>query len=314
MVPKRLPILCAATLALALTLPGTLGHAAPEDRGPATQAAWSGAAAPDALVLEYEAYFGGFHIGSARAVVSADGRRYRLEAAGRARGLLDWYSGWRGNVLTRGRLPPKTGAADDAADGAPHAIVPRLHSHAGTWQEDRRWTRVSYGDAGRIADQSASREDAEEAGETTPVPPESLSGTIDPLTAVLRLSRRIAAGEVCRADLRIYDGRRRYDLAVRDAGTRRFAANAYSVFEGEAHGCRLSIERIGGFRKERSKYSEATRERLVWVARPLPDVMPVPVRVDIETGLGHAVMHLVGAARNGERVAVDPGRDVLADN
>ncbi len=308
--PKRLFPSCAAVPALALLLAGALGHAAPEGRGPATEAAWSGEAAPEALVLAYEAYFGGFHIGSARAVVSADGRRYRLEAAGRARGLLDWYAGWRGNVLTRGRLDAEPGTTDAAA----RRIVPRLHSHAGTWQEDRRWTRLSYGTGGAIADHATSPEDPDEADETTPVPSDSVNDTIDPLTAVLRLSRQIAAGEPCRADLRIYDGRRRYNLRVRDAGTRRFVANSYSVFDGEARGCRLAIERIGGFRKERSEYSETARERRVWVARPLPDALPVPVRVEVETGLGRAVMHLVGAAQGGKRIAVDPGRDVLADN
>ena len=78
----------------------------------------------DGLRLEYEGYFGGFHIGSARAVMERDGEGYRVSAEARARGLLE-------RLL---RMDPRQRAT--ANDALRHPYVAGLP--AGREQEARR--------------------------------------------------------------------------------------------------------------------------------------------------------------------------------
>ncbi|MCR9218807.1 MAG: DUF3108 domain-containing protein [Alphaproteobacteria bacterium] len=257
------------------------------------------------LRLEYEGYFGGLHIGSARAVLERRGGEYRVSAEARARGLLEWFSQWRGRAETRGRLV-------DAADVRDFAEPkPDLHRNRGEWRGDPRWSILTYDADGRVSAQDGSPPDP---NELTPIPDGSTRDTIDPISAIVAMAEVMQDGGLCEADLQLFDGRRRYDLTVRDGGVREFAPNDYTIFEGEARGCKLEIERIGGFRIERSKYAETARDRTVWVGRPIPGGPPVPVRVEIETAYGAAVVHLVGAYSADQRIALEPGRDVMADN
>jgi hypothetical protein len=260
----------------------------------------------DGLRLEYEGYFGGFHIGSARAVMERDGEGYRVSAEARARGLLDWYSQWRGQAESRGRLGVEdTFGLDDAAP------KPALHRNRGEWNGDQRWSVLDFDSQGRVTKDEGSPPDE---NELTPIPEGATQNTIDPISAVVALSEVLEEGGLCEATLRLYDGRRRYNLSVTDQGVRQFEPNDYTVFQGDARACELEIERIGGFRKEQSKYSKTARKRTVWVGRPLTGGPPVPVRVEIETAYGTALVHLVGAYSGTRKLALEPTRDVMADD
>ncbi len=259
------------------------------------------------LRLEYEGYFGGLHIGSARAVLEREGARYRVSAEARARGILEWFSEYRGEAETRGAL-----AARDAAGLDGRAPKPDIHRNRGEWQGDERWVALDYDEAGRVATRDGSPPEEEE-DELTPIPEGATTDTIDPISAIVALAGILENGGTCDTTLKLYDGRRRYDLTVADGGEKRFAPNDYSIFAGSARACALSIERIGGFRVDRSKYSKTARERTVWVGRPIEAGPPVPVRVEVETAYGTLVIHLVAAHAGERRIALEPGRDVMAD-
>lgn len=257
------------------------------------------------LRLEYEGYFGGLHIGSARAVLERRGGAYRVSAEARARGLLEWFSQWRGRAESRGRLVD--------APGARAGVEPKpdLHRNRGEWRGDPRWSILTYDADGRVSAQDGSPPDP---NELTPIPDGSTRDTIDPISAIVAMAEAMQDGGLCEATLQLFDGRRRFDLTVTDGGVRDFAPNDYSIFQGEARGCALEIERIGGFRIERSKYAETARDRTVWVGRPIPGGPAVPVRLEVETAYGTAVVHLVGAYSADQRIALEPGRDVMADD
>jgi len=257
------------------------------------------------LRLEYEGYFGGLHVGSARAVLEREGPRYRVSAEARARGLLEWFSEWRGQAETRGRL-----SDEDVRNAAKLAPKPAMHRNRGEWQGDPRWSVLSYDAQGRISKAEGSPPDEDEL---TPIPEGTTQNTIDPISAIVAVAEVLDEGGRCEAELRLYDGRRRYNVQLTDEGERTFAPNAYTIFDGAARACRIEIERIGGFRVDRSKYAETARDRIVYVGRPIPGGPAVPVRVEIETALGKAVVHLVGAYLADRRIALEPGRDVMAD-
>lgn len=258
------------------------------------------------LRLEYEAYFGGLHVGSARAVLERDGIGYRVSAEARARGLLEWFSEWRGQAETRGRL-----SDEDVLNAAKLAPKPEMHRNRGEWQGDPRWSVLSYDAEGRVSKAEGSPPDEDEL---TPIPEGTTQNTIDPISAIVAMAEVLDEGGRCEAELRLYDGRRRYNVQLADEGVRQFAPNDFTIFDGEARACRIEIERIGGFRVERSKYSETARDRMVYVGRPIPGGPAVPVRVEIETAFGKAVVHLVAAHLADQRIALEPGRDVMADD
>ena len=126
--------------------------------------------------------------------------------------------------------------------------------------------------------------------------PATLDNTIDPITAFIAMSRRLDAGESCDASFEVFDGRRRYDVTLTNHGPKMIEPSDYSVFTGEAIGCHLEFEKIGGFWQGENKYSETARNRVIWVARPIENGPPVPVQLTIETGFGSVLAHLTGFA------------------
>lgn len=250
------------------------------------------------LALQYEAYFGGFHVASGRTEIQWTDDGYRATARARARGLLDWYAGWVGEAQSQG------GFMDD---GQP---APARHSNEGFWRGNVRANELTYGADGTIALQQVSPPDP---NKLTPIPEETIPGTIDPITAILTLSRALRDAYECAGELPVYDGRRRYDLTLEPVGRRVLEPNSYSVFSGEALECRVSVERIGGFRLEQSRYTETAGERIVFVASPIGDAPPVPVRIHVKTDYGDLIVHLTAVRYDGSEVALEPGIDNLAD-
>lgn len=249
------------------------------------------------ISLDYEAYFGGMHIVSARADIMLDADSYRVDSKARARGLLDWFSGWFGEAVSRG----------DIVDGKPRPVE---HTNAGHWREKPRSLSMIYKPDGVIEVEETSPPDQ---NELTPIPEGATDNTIDPITAIIGMANVLADGGACDGFLAIYDGRRRYDVDMTDGGSHDLEPNEYNIFDGEARACKFEIERIGGFRIERSQFAREARDRTIWVAKPFEDAPPIPVRINAETAFGRLVVHLV-AARIGDReIAVQPGRDVLAE-
>jgi hypothetical protein len=255
---------------------------------------------PIDLTLEYEAYFGGMHVASARTQIYRDATTYHIEGKARARGLLDWYSDWKGQVSSRGQVE----------EGL--KVEPNTHVNDGVWRGKERRNSLTFNPDGTV---DVTRDAPEEDDIVTPVPKDSIPGSIDPITAILSLSGLIQQGEQCQGTVPVYDGRRRYDMSVTPDGMRTFERNDYTVFSGEAMACRLEFDRIGGFREQTSnKYTKTAHNRLVWVASPFPDTLPIPVRVEVDTDFGTLIVHLTAARFRDQEVALDPGGDNLADD
>jgi hypothetical protein len=252
------------------------------------------------ITLEYEAYFGGFHIASARTQIERAPDGYDVAARARARGMLDWYSGWRGTAESEGRL---------FEDGT---VAPVQHRNEGVWDGGVRKRTLDFQDDGTV-DVELIEEDDDDDDAVTEVPPDSIPGSVDPISAIMSLAELMRTGGTCDGTIPVYDGKRRYDLTVRKDGTRRFQPNDYTIFAGEAIACRVDFERIGGFRVERSKYSRTARDRIVWVGKPFENAPPIPVRVDVGTNYGDLIIHLTAARLGGEEIALQPGTDNLAD-
>lgn len=231
------------------------------------------------VTATYEVYFGGFHVLNAEARLENGGEIYSISAAAETQGMLGWFNPWKGETESRGRI-----VADK--------VVPQRHDNRGTADEGERIVTLRYDEAGNITETEVLPE--QDWDDRHPLPADAGKGTLDPLSIIAGLAQLLQAGGACEGRFAVFDGRKRYDLTVADAGTQKLEPNDYSIFDGEAQGCRLDYEMLGGHRIERSKYAATARERVIWVARPTEDAPLIPVRLQIETAYGTVMGHLTG--------------------
>ena len=129
-----------------------------------------------------------------------------------------------------------------------------------------------------------------------PVSEHMRRGTLDLMSAIIGLIARLHRNEPCDGIFRVFDGRRRYDLIAKSLGNKTIPPNRYTPFSGAAIKCRLSINKIAGFKKlDSSDWKGLDRSARVGMGRPFVDVPPVPIRLMLETPIGGLVAHLTFA-------------------
>ncbi len=224
--------------------------------------------------LVYEIYLGGLHVGSIQLSAEISRQRYRLVADTRSRGLIDMLVRFSSEAETVGRF-------DNGK------FKPQWYETNGTWISQQRRVRNDYDRAGRVQNQAVppARDD-----DRDPVPPEQMTGTLDPLSAGLTALQAAADGR-CRHRIPVFDGRRRYDLTITGGHPDRVAGPFYS---GPAFRCSVRLERQIGFsRKPWLSVGEVSDSTQVWIAKPAPDLPAVPVRMRTDAGPVVALVHLV---------------------
>jgi len=230
----------------------------------------------------YEIFFGGLHVLNAEAEWEFGAGEYRFTGEAETQGFIGWLNPWKGNTESRGEI----------RDGK---VVPRYYE---TWNTDndedggQRLVELSYDAEGNLAETLV--EPALQSDDRYPLPPDAGKGTLDPLSVIAGLSGLLEAGGRCEGSFAVFDGRKRYDLLVSDAGVAQLPPTDYSIYAGRAHGCRLEYKLLGGHSKKRNKYAETSHDRIVWVARPAPGAPLIPVRLQISTDHGSVMGHLTG--------------------
>lgn len=234
-------------------------------------------AAAGTLSFEYQVEWGHITLGEASVSLTEEDGRYTLQGQGRTEGAFALLFDWRGRVRTEGI------ASNDGRRSL------RL-SHEGIRNGHRLLTRVDWTEDGTPRTETDPPPDRDEV---TDVPARSTVGTSDPLTALMRVLDNLNEKGRCEGNARIWDGRRRYDLAVEHGGAEELVADRSWAYAGPAVKCRLRIERIGGFWRESSPWrvKDDEGERWLWAAG-IADGRFVPVRFEVETGLGKIVGRL----------------------
>ena len=126
----------------------------------------------------------------------------------------------------------------------------------------------------------------------TPVDARQLPGTVDNLTAYLRLERQLAHGAGCNLQVPVFDGRHRYDLKFSDGGTATLTPVEGQKYSGPAQICRMVRDEIGGFYVDKS-HREGAHAGTIWYApQLLPGELAVPVRMKMDTEIGDVAIYL----------------------
>ena len=231
--------------------------------------------------LDFEAYLGGFRVMSIASEGHYTASGYAIEAAARTRGVVGWFGNWVGH-----------GTSEGAVTAA--ALRPRAHRDDSTWRGDMRFIEMDYAADGSVM---VKADPPPEKDNRDLVPREETRGTMDSLSATVALIRAVNAAGGCAGETRIFDGRRRFDLRLGGGEQVVLTKSEQLFYGGPALKCTGTIRRIGGFWKGTDYRLDDDKPSYVWMARLSPSGPLVPVRMEIETGIGTLVVNLSAPPR-----------------
>lgn len=140
-----------------------------------------------------------------------------------------------------------------------------------------RYSQVSYAADGTVYGSS-------NPPPSNVVPPEATRGTVDNLSAYLRLERQLATKGTCAMTVPVFDGRHRYDLVFSDAGQQMLTPQGGQNFEGVATACNMTRHNRT---VDEAEKDEGARSGTIWYARLIPGSnMLFPVRMKLATHIG----------------------------
>ena len=228
------------------------------------------AVAADRLSMRVEVYGPlGLHVLTLNTILEEIGDRYAITVDYATTGVAGLVIDQKTHAQARGRLIP--------ASAQPESF--------------RSLTRRNGVERQDSADY---RPDGSVEGRSTPAPSDPVTaaaarGTVDNLTAYLRLERQIAAKQTCALTAAVFDGRHRYDLVFADAGQQVLSAENGQRLEGRTIACRMTRQLRGAAAPEQD---EGARKGTIWYAPLLPGDVVVPVRMRLETQIGSVDAYL----------------------
>lgn len=246
----------------------------------------TGASAQVAQVqLAYDTYAAGVEVMQMHVFLGLGPWNYRIELDYHTTGLVGlFYRGHQVNTV-RGQWQ------DDQA-------APQEFFGEGVWRGRPRRTLIAYD---RGVPQIRELQPPQET-EREPVPPELQRHTMDTLSALAQLMRRVQHTGTCDTALRTYDGRRVLDVAAHTGGPERLDPTGRSIFSGPTLRCDFEGRELAGFLTgENDEEHRRPLRGSAWLAPTLPGAPQLPVRIAFQTRwFGWATMYLTSATERPE--------------
>lgn len=228
--------------------------------------------------VHHSVYLGGIFLGGVVTTLDEGDGQYRIEAKARSNEYFSWMFEWIATGRSEG-----TKVAE--------AIVPQQHVHVSHWNDEKRKARIDFKPDGTVSFEASGKKKTN-AKKYLLLDPGTVHNSVDPLSAILTVGNWLSSGKKCAGRVAVFDGRRRYNMLLSEKPAKLMHLSEYSAFSGMAEGCRVEIEKIGGFKREMSDFEKMQREVVIWVAAPLVGGPYVPVRMSVKTDLGQLEMHL----------------------
>ena len=243
--------------ALSALLPGTGATVAAET--------W-----PASVRALYEINFNGFNVGTFEFQSQTESQSYTLTANARLSILLGAFT-WGGETRSFGMI------VNQAPKPASFAFDFRSNLRAGS-------TRLGFSD-GAVTD-IANVPLVVTNLPTIPVREQHLKGVVDPLSAIMMISRN-ASADPCDRRIPIFDGRERFDLLFSRKGDMRVTEQAPSGQPGIAHVCGVRYLPIAGHKIDSETKFMAANDAIEVALRPVPSAnVYVPYQITIPTMAG----------------------------
>lgn len=247
--------------------------------------------------MVYDVYAGGFHVVQADVTIDeAKKDAYSLFMGARTYGFLGRVAPWHGTFETAGW-----------SKGAERQ--PEIHESVTTWRDEEEINTYNYNRDGSFKSYVI-KEHGKEA-EKKDVEDELTQGTIDALTAALKVFDQVGNGGTCDGSSEVFDGKRRFEQIFKQAKEVNLSPSKYNIYGGPAVECTVEIKPVAGKWHDKPRgwmsIQEQGRERgmmpTIWLARLSENGPAVPVKIQVKTAYGALLMHLA-QYRNGETVSV----------
>ncbi len=217
--------------------------------------------------LHFVAYSTGLRVLDVQATLALGQGQDQIDLALQTLGLFSVFVTGHTQTVARGAW------RDDAA-------MPAFFGASGEWRGKTLLTRMTY--VGGQPDVSALLPPITQ--EREPVPPALQANTIDSLSAMAELVRRVNDTGRCEGAARTFDGRRLSEITVRTAGMQMLARTSLSIFAGPALRCDFDGRLLAGFKFEDDRARAARPRRgSAWFARLSPGGPLLPVRLQFAT-------------------------------
>ncbi len=240
--------------------------------GPATVSALA-ETPPTNLRVDYSIALGGFNLGTADVEAKLDGGKYELGAIVRTEGIADQFF-------------ETTFALESQGSFSGNRVKPSRFVSTYEDADSSRTVELTYPSRGAPI---MVAEPAYGDGFGPHVQLNDILMTQDPISALL-LPTRSATASPCDRSLPLFDGRRRYDLQLREDGMTEMSGDE-SAYNGPAMRCTVGMLPVAGYeRKTLIKLLEREDSIRVWLAPLEGSDVWVPVRLTLRTPFGGAVM------------------------
>lgn len=232
------------------------------------------AAQDGGVVLDYDVHYGVLPIMTIHTTTEIDRSQYRARSEMRTVGAVRLLFPWSASSVASGAR----------TDGE---LRPALYRSIGEYRGERRLAEITYAGDGTVQARSDPPPDEDDR---EPVARDLQDRTIDPLTATLA-----ALARNCRGTLPVFDGRRRYDIALTDLGEEQSLPSSRPRYAGPARHCRGVVTALGGFWRSSARRGEEPKQLDYWIAPPRPGLMAVPVYLELAASAGTLAISLTQA-------------------
>jgi len=229
------------------------------------------------LKAGYNVYAAGFHVAAVAVTFGVGPHDYDIQVNFHTAGLVSLFRHAEQRNTVVGTW--------DA--GRPQ---PQQYQAIGVWRGEPRVTVIDYPHGQPLIRQLIPPQDAERE----PVPLALQENSVDSLSALALLVRRVADTGHCESSARIFDGNRAIEIIAHTAGEEILAPTSRSIFSGKTLRCDFLSQTLAGFLiEDSSAYDRRPLHGSVWLATLVPGEPSLPVQMQVETRwFGAATMYL----------------------
>lgn len=240
------------------------------------------------LVLHYDVYAGGFKALNASVSMDLDKHAYDMKLQAETDGFIGKLFPWNASYNTSGH----------AERGK---LIPSIYTERSAWRGNEKVTEMDYGPNGKVL-----KSTTQEGNKTTvdrDINQKLSANSLDLLSGTLAMLQSAKNTNKCAGKFPVFDGKRRFNIVLKDDGMEVLPPSRYSKFSGKALRCTLTVEPVAGFGPKDQKrgwmavqnHTEAHHMLpTIWLARIPGSGQMVPVRMQIASEYGSVVAHLSG--------------------
>ena len=219
------------------------------------------------IQAHYAAYAAGLNVVALDATIDLSPQRYRIDLLYRTIGAF--------GLIVRSRQDATAVGTFVGGRAEPARFV-----STGILRADKRITEIDYRNGQPIVRQLVPRN----GEEREPVADGLQRGTIDTLSAMAQLVRRVSETGRCDGSARTFDGRRLAELRATTVGLEDLPQTNLSSYAGPALHCRFEGRQLAGFSLDQDR-ARLQRPRFgsAWFAAVTPNGPKIPVRISFRT-------------------------------